>query len=287
MNVTIAIPFYNAEKFLPDAIKSVFAQTHKEWELLLIDDGSSDNSLAIANSVKDSRVKVFSDGKNKKLAGRLNEVTKMASYDFIVRMDADDLMMPNRVEKLVKIIKENKVDIVTSGVYSVLNDLSVIGVRGDDYDNASFKEILTKRKGVTHAALIARKEWYKRNIYDENLSVAQDLDLWLRSSKRNDLKIISISEPLYIYREENNVTTKKLLKAYKNERRMIRKYVGHYSLLIFKSYLKSIVVSILSVFGKVKILQKNRSKKEITQSELKLYKEAIKIIKETKVDGLR
>ena len=81
MKITIAIPFYNAEEYLPDAIRSVFAQTFQDWELLLIDDGSTDASLAIANSVDDERVRVISDGKNKKLAARLNEVTQWAKYD--------------------------------------------------------------------------------------------------------------------------------------------------------------------------------------------------------------
>ena len=91
MAITIGIPFYNAEAYLADAIRSVFAQTYEDWELILIDDGSTDNSLAIARSVDDPRVRVYSDGKNKKLASRLNELTQLATYEFIARMDADDV----------------------------------------------------------------------------------------------------------------------------------------------------------------------------------------------------
>lgn len=287
MKVTIAIPFYNAEEYLPDAIRSVFAQTFQDWELLLIDDGSTDNSLLIANSVKDDRVSVFSDGKNKRLAGRLNEVTSLAKYEYILRMDADDLMLPNRIEKQLEIITKNKVDIVTSGVYSVLNNLEVVGTRGTNYNSVSFQDILSRKVGITHAALLAKKSWYERNKYDETLSIAQDLDLWLRTSKNNDLKIISIEEPLYIYREENNVTKKKLLRAYKNERNMIRKY-GETSFngLIFKSYLKSIVVVILGLIGKIDVLQKNRGKKMTSSEQINSFNEAILKIKSTKVKGL-
>jgi len=81
--VTIGLPFYNAEKYLTDAIRAVFAQTHQHWELILIDDGSTDGSLKIAKSVQDPRVRVYSDGKNKKLAARLNEITKLAKYEYI------------------------------------------------------------------------------------------------------------------------------------------------------------------------------------------------------------
>ena len=72
--VSIGIPFYNSAEFLKDAIRSVFAQTYAEWELLLVDDGSNDGSLAIANSIDDPRVRVFSDGKHKGLISRLNQM---------------------------------------------------------------------------------------------------------------------------------------------------------------------------------------------------------------------
>jgi len=287
MKVTIAIPFYNAEEYLPDAIRSVFAQTFQDWELLLIDDGSTDNSLSIAKSIKDDRVRVFSDGKNKKLAGRLNEVTLLAKYDYILRMDADDLMLPNRIEKQLEIITNDNVDIVTSGVYSVLNNLEIVGIRGMNYNSVKFQDILSRKVGITHAALLAKKSWYERNKYDETLSIAQDLDLWLRTSKKDDLKIISIAEPLYIYREENNVTKKKLLRAYYNERNMIRKYgETSFNELIFKSYLKSLAVVVLGLIGKIDILQKNRGKKVISTKQIDTYHDAILKIKNTKVGGM-
>jgi glycosyltransferase involved in cell wall biosynthesis len=287
MFVTIAIPFYNAEKYLADAIRSVFAQTHQDWELLLIDDGSTDKSLSIANSVRDPRVRVFSDGKNKKLAGRLNEVTDLARYDYIARMDADDLMLPNRIEKQLAILLNSDVDIVTSGVFSVLNDLSLVGIRGTAYKEVYFDDVLSRKVGITHAALVARRSWYKRNKYDENLTIAQDLDLWLRTSKKKDLKIISLKDPLYIYREEDNVTEKKMLRAYQNERNMIRKYGdSSFSKLILKSYLKTAVVRILGVFNKVDILQKKRGQHDIAPEDQFSYYQAIEIIKSTKVNGL-
>lgn len=288
MQITIAIPFYNAEEYLLGAIQSVFAQTYKEWELILIDDGSTDRSLEIAKSIKDPRVRVLSDGKNKRLAGRLNEVTRIAKYDYIARMDVDDLMVSNRLELQMKEFEENPdIDIVTTGVYSVLNNLELKGVRGSDFENPSFEDIITKKVGITHAALIAKKSWYQRNEYDENLKIAQDLDLWIRSSKKNDLKIKSIALPLYIYREENNVTKDKLIRAYKNEREMIKKYLdeGRFK-LYFKSYVKTLVVIFLGFLGKVHKLQERRSQERISNGILKEYMENIEFIKKVKVPGV-
>ncbi|MGR7813251.1 glycosyltransferase family 2 protein [Lacinutrix undariae] len=281
MKVTIAIPFYNAEAYLLDAIRSVFAQTHKDWELILINDGSTDDSLKIAQSVKDPRVRVVSDGKNKRLAGRLNEVTKLAKYDYIARMDADDLMSPNRIEKQLAVFKENpEIDIITTGVFSTLNNLTLKGVRGQSYNEASFEDIISRRKAVTHAAIIAKKTWYERYQYDESLSIAQDLELWIRASYNNDFKIVSIAEPLYIYREEDNVTGHKLLRAYANERQMISKYslgVLKYKLSI-KSYFKSAFVRLLIIFNKVDILLARRANGEILETDNQKLENAIKQI---------
>ncbi len=289
MPVTVAIPFYNAETFLEDAIRSVFAQTYQDWELLLIDDGSTDNSLQIAKSVKDARVRVISDGKNKKLAARLNEVTQLAKYDYIARMDADDLILPERIERQMLILEDNSdLDLVTTGVYSILNDLSLKGVRGQNYEYPRFLDILNKKKNVTHAAIVAKKSWYRRNKYDENLSVAQDLDLWLRASKKNDFKIKSIAEPLYIYREENNISKEKILAAYKNEREMLRKYASGHRLRgrITHSYIKSTVIKLLNTLGLLGILQKRRGNLELSSQMNESYKRAINTIKETTVSGL-
>ena len=97
--ISIGIPFFNAERFLLDSIRSVFAQTHQDWELILVDDGSTDRSLEIAQSIADPRVSVYSDGKNKKLAARLNQIHTLAKFDFIARMDADDLMATDRIRR--------------------------------------------------------------------------------------------------------------------------------------------------------------------------------------------
>ena len=284
MAVTIAIPFYNAEKYLLDSIKSVFAQTHQEWELILIDDGSTDNSLAIAKSIIDPRVRVISDGINKRLAARLNEVTQLAKYEFIARMDADDLMMPNRIEKQLEVFAKNNVDVVTTGVYSVNNNLELMGVRGWAFNSVTTTDILSKKVGIVHAAVMAKKSWYQRNKYNENLKIAQDLDLWLSSANNEDLSIISINEPLYIYREENNVTRYKLLNAYNNERHMLKKYINNYKLFELKIIIKSIIVILCDTFYGLDFLQKKRNNTQIRESDKNKYVDTISKINVLKIN---
>ena len=118
--VAVGIPFRNAEKTLEDAIRSVFAQTVQEWELFLVDDGSTDRSLEIAHAVRDPRVNVVSDGCKRTLAPRLNQISWLASAPLLARMDADDLMHPARLERQVAYLeKKPEVDVVGSAVVSV------------------------------------------------------------------------------------------------------------------------------------------------------------------------
>ena len=190
--VTIGISFYNAESTLLDAVRSVFAQTHKNWELILVDDGSTDRSLELARSISDPRVTVHSDGQNRKLAGRLNQLVGLAKYDFIARMDADDMMAPNRIETLLKILSaDDTYDLASCGTFSIKDDGSFNGYRGRAEKNYSFAGLLNKSQGFLHAGLVARKSWYQRNRYDERLPLGQDTELWLRSARANDFRAIS------------------------------------------------------------------------------------------------
>ncbi|GAD90075.1 hypothetical protein VHA01S_032_00250 [Vibrio halioticoli NBRC 102217] len=271
IGVTIAIPFFNAERFLLDAIKSVMFQTHSKWELFLIDDGSTDSSLDIAKSINDSRVTVLSDGKNKKLASRLNEVTDLARYNYIARMDADDLMSPFRLEKQLKLMIDNPhIDLTSTGMYSIKSNNTIFGYRGMDFNTITKDDLILKKKGILHASVLAKKDWYLRNKYNESISLGQDVELWIRASSKYDLSVISISEPLYFYREEYNVTKNKLLKAYMLEREVLSCYIDselYKKLYLAKSLLKSLTVNILSLCGLLHILLKSRNNFNISRPQ--------------------
>lgn len=288
--VTICIPFYNAESTLLDAVRSVFAQTHKDWELILIDDGSTDNSLKLAQSIDDPRVRVYSDGQNRKLAARLNQVTKLAKYDFIARMDADDLMCPDRIELLLAVLINNKeIDLVSCGTYSIKNDNSYNGYRGEYESEYTFEGLLNKSQRFLHAGLIARKSWYERNVYDESLLVGQDSALWLRAAYNGDFKAISIEKPLYIYREEGNVKPEKLLRAYFNERNYHSIWIDNRFIkikYIAKSFIKTGVVKVMSATDTLDYLLHRRNRKDSSAADIAKFNRLVSTIKSTKVPGI-
>lgn len=265
--LTIGIPFYNAESFLMDAIKSVFAQTHEDWELILVDDGSSDRSLEIARSVCDPRVRVYSDGVNKKLAARLNEINQRAKYEFVARMDADDLMACDRIEKqLAFLLDKPEIDLVSTGVCSITDYSSPYGIRvpGENHALGPFA-VLSGRHGITHASLVGRKEWFLRNPYDPSDGWAEDFKLWVRACRRDDLAVGFIGEPLYFYRELGSMTPKKMLHAQSIVRGVVLangiSMVGGLRTLalVGQSLLKTVVIGGAALVGATDSIVKLRS----------------------------
>lgn len=289
--ISIGISFFNDEKYLEGAICSVLAQTYPYWELILIDDGSTDGSLKIAKlyEEKDSRIRVFSDGENKRLAARLNQIILESKYDYIARMDADDLMSNDRLEKQLDVLENNSaIDLVTTGCLTIGEDNELTGVRlGKNYQMDA-EMILDGLTNLLHASLLARKSWCVRNKYNENRVIAQDFELWLKSAKNNDLNYIVIEEPLYWYRVTENVTITKLIKGYNTQIEVIN---ASYKDVITKSkknkiikkfQVKKLIVRSLNKLGLLKLLLRLRSDK-YSHQDLDYYKKNIIEIKKMRV----
>jgi hypothetical protein len=97
--ITVGLPFWNNERTLEAAIRSVQAQTIPDWVLLVVNDGSRDDSAAIVRSFRDPRIRLVDDGEHRGLVYRLNQIAALAASPFLARMDADDLMHPQRLER--------------------------------------------------------------------------------------------------------------------------------------------------------------------------------------------
>ena len=283
--ISIGIPIYNAESYLADAIKSVLAQTYPYWELILVDDGSTDNSLEIAQefAAKDNRIRIISDGLNKKLPARLNQIIKEAKYDYIARMDADDLMDPRRLELQLEVLKSNNIDLVTTGLYSIGENNEIQGKRILKNYQMQPEQILNGLTNLLHASLLAKKEWCLRNLYKEDNVLAEDYELWLTASIKNDLKYIVIEKPLYFYREVENVKKVKMIKGYNTQISVINRYFkgiiseSEKNKIIFKFNLKKIVVTFLDFLNLMSILEKKRVN-PVSKSEALEYEKVLKII---------
>ncbi len=218
MKVTVAIPIYNAENHLQDAIQSVLNQTYTNFELLLLDDGSVDRSMSIASGFNDSRIRIISDGINKGLPSRLNEVVELASGDLIARMDADDIIPNDRLKIQVDYLAANPdKDLVSMGMAYFDNDEYFGHFVPHNVDRKlTIDDMKFGRSGICHATLLVRKNWYQRNIYRRSMKRIEDFELWLRTYKDNDLNIGFIDKVGYFYRSDNTLNYKKYLGVYKS-----------------------------------------------------------------------
>lgn len=278
MKISVGIPFYNAENYLADSIKSVINQSFTEWELILIDDGSTDRSLEIAHSFaqSDCRIRVISDGSNKKLPFRLNQIIKEAKYPYIARMDADDLIHPDRLKIQFEFLENNhQFDLVSSSMISINNKNEIKGIRGVNNLYTDFHEI-KRHYPVVHASILVRREWYLRNNYNLNMSRSQDFELWCRTITNNDLKMAVIPDILYYYREEGMVTVEKMLRSYLDGLDVYKKYCNNPSLkIIFFTKIKVILIKFLNSIRLLQYITKLRNKKIIDENLIKYHSNII------------
>ena len=271
--ISVGIPFYNAADHLRESINSILSQTHENFELILIDDGSTDQSLEIALSFEDKRVKVFSDGLNKGLAARLNEIITLSQYEIIARMDADDLVLPNRLAVQLQTLLNYNADLVSCGLCSVNSKLEIQGFRCKSDSTILAEDLYNCTHGIVHASIVGRRDWFLRNKYNEELPRAQDYELWNRAYFNRDLNIKVIPDVLYIYREDIGISYKNLISACSVSNYILDCYGEMYSNVLYKRVklaLKKINIRLLNIFDKLDLIIKyrNSSSQNIPDFEL-------------------
>lgn len=261
--VSIGIPFYNAGVFLKYAITSVVNQTYSNWELILINDGSSDCYLDIISEFNDNRIKLLSDGCRLGLPARLNKLSLHVQGEYYARMDADDIMHPERIEKQIRyLIEHPELDVIGSGSYYIDQDNQVLG--GSKHFCQSPRSINDILNGgaFIHPSVMGKTSWFMNNPYDESLLRMQDLALWISTVESSCFFIMP--DRLLYYRA---VGIPSLLK-YLRTQRYFRSYLNTIHIdgfthkminrLYLKSLLKSFVYTLFSLFGKSHILIRKR-----------------------------
>ena len=164
--VTVGLAFYNVEKTLASAVKSVLLQTYDNFEFILIDDGSTDDSFTIAESLAllDDRIILINGEKNMGVGYRLNQITDLANGEYIVRMDADDLMLPDKIEKqMTVLLADPQLDLIDCNAYIIDKWNCPVGKRkANDLSNLTLRKILKSRTVFFHPTVIAKTGWFKR-----------------------------------------------------------------------------------------------------------------------------
>lgn len=222
MKVTIGLPVFNSATHVVDAIKSIKAQTFDDWECLIVNDGSTDNSMEVIQSHIDERFRVISDGQNLGLVKRLNQIASLSRGEYIARMDSDDIMHPDRIRLQVEELdKHPEIDVVSTLKYSIDDQNYVYGSSGScDITDLDYK--ILKYGFVVHASILCRRRWALEHRYSNEYGRAEDRELWARGISHRNLKVIPL--PLYYYREIGNLSLYKYRSSYYGDLRVILKY---------------------------------------------------------------
>jgi glycosyltransferase involved in cell wall biosynthesis len=201
--VSVILPAYNCEKYIAKAIESVLQQTFTDFELIIINDGSTDRTEEIIKSFSDPRILYQVNNTNKGLVFTLNKGIDTAKGKYIARMDGDDISLSERFEKQFNYLQLNKeVDILATVVTLIDENEIVSGTWHSDINNVSAKEIrkeLPKDNCIAHPSIMGNASVFRKYKFNQTQSSGEDYDLWLRMAADNII-IHKLSEPLLQHR---------------------------------------------------------------------------------------
>jgi len=197
--LTVLMPVYNGEMYLREAIESILNQTYTDFEFLIINDGSTDNSENIIKSYIDSRIRYEKNETNLKLIATLNKGIKLANGKYIVRMDADDISLPTRIEKQVAFMEQNEGVGICGSWFTAFGDVAEsICKYKEQHDEILFK--MFYQCHFCHPSLIIRKKVFDnlKVPFDKRYIHAEDYEFHFRLSTK--WKFHNLQESLIKYR---------------------------------------------------------------------------------------
>ena len=201
--LTVLMPVYNAEKFLAESINSILSQTYSNFEFVILDDGSTDNSLKIikAYAKEDKRIKVLVNKTNQKQAKCRNRLLKNSKTKFIAWMDADDISLEDRLQTQMDFLKQNSnIDVVSSHM-QFFGDREFI-LKRPLLDSQIKSVFLLDCTFGTGGSMIKMKKIRANKIFfNEQLESTEDYDYWVKNL--SILSFATVDEILYRYRIHN------------------------------------------------------------------------------------
>lgn len=206
---TILIPTYNCGKFISQTIKSILEQKYNDYELLIIDDGSTDDTEEIVAQFVDKRILYQKNEKNIGIVRTLNKGIQLSSGDYIARMDADDVMLGNRLNEQINFLESNKDYGMVGGWYRITNEKGeLLDSLYTEQNHEDIKLGLIFRNQFAHPAVTMRTDIAKKLKYKQSFIYTEDYDLWCRIAQCT--KVANLPDFYLSYRwYENNTCNKK------------------------------------------------------------------------------
>lgn len=199
MKISIIIPLYNKAKFIGETIYSILNQEYSEFELIIVDDGSTDGSQEVVKNFKDSRIRFYQNESNTGTSAISNKLISLSESKYIIRIDADDIMMKNRIPIQINYMNENPDLVVSSGAVQCFGDDNAIWTWPETHDEL-FAGVLFRSPIIQPASIINKYNWLKGEFsYDINgPNTAEDWLLWYKIGKKS--KLGNVKDILIKYR---------------------------------------------------------------------------------------
>jgi len=205
--ISVVMPVYNSSLYLHEAIDSILAQTFSNFEFLILNDGSTDRSQDIILSYQDERIKFIDYPLNLGLAARLNTGIQIAQGKYVARMDSDDVALPERFEKQLFFMEQNKDVAVCGGFINFIGkDVPSTALNWVTHTDKDLIKInLLFDCAICHPTVMFRKEILNDNkiTYDSAYEPAEDYKMWLQMSNK-DLVLVNMKDILLYFRINNN-----------------------------------------------------------------------------------
>jgi len=255
-NISILLPTYNGSKYIEKAIKSVLQQSYKDWELIILDDASTDSTEAI--SIKyvglDPRIKYIKNETNLRLAQNLNKGIKLSSGIFIARIDEDDIWIDrNKLSKQIDFLNKNPKCVLVGTGFEIIDESGKKNIRHvvSPTEDTLLRKIILRHNPFCHSSVLFRKlDVVKIGGYDQQVTYGEDWDLWLRLGVMGTLATLSDIMVRYLQRKTSMSHKHTIFRQFQFHLKLIFKnrknYTGPYREVLILSLrtVKSLILKI-------------------------------------------
>ena len=204
---SVLIANYNDGRYLMEAIDSVFAQHYKNWEIIIVDDCSTDNSKDIINTLNDSRIHVYLNDKNYGCGYTKRKCVELAHGEICGFVDADDSILPESLATMVEAhIHNPQCSLIYSQYFIADNKLNILGKSSHQHNIPSQESFLTHPGAISHFVSFKKHKYQQTAGINPDYRSAEDIDIYLKLEEVG--KLLFIDKPLYIYRcgTDNNIS---------------------------------------------------------------------------------
>ena len=220
--VTIGMPVHNCRTTVAESIASILNQTLEDWELVVFDDGSHDETPDVVRRFADPRIRLVEGKTNRGLPARLNEIVRQTSGTFFARMDGDDISYPNRLMRQVEFLRNHpEVDLVAGAVAVFDGNGEAIGVRRGPRKHRQICARPYSRFPIAHPTWLGRADWFRRHPYREDAVRIEDWDLLFGAYRQS--RFANLQEVVLGY-SEASLSLRKIAAARWYHSRLVTEY---------------------------------------------------------------